>query len=91
MLFRSDGAQGRRLVRLGAQLCAADGSLLNLDFARADLPRPLEGGGATDIALRLASLPEPGRYRLKFDLVSEGVEWFEKCGSPTTEQDLWVI
>jgi hypothetical protein len=27
---------------------------------------------------------------LKFDLVSEGVEWFEKCGSPTTLKPLWV-
>ena len=30
---------GRRLVRLGAQLCAADGTLINRDFARAWLPR----------------------------------------------------
>ncbi len=30
-------------------------------------------------------LPEtPGRYALKFDLVSEGIDWFETCGSPTT-------
>jgi len=89
--FPNDGAQGRRLVRLGAQLCAADGSLINLDFARADLPQPLQGGAATDITLTLASLPGPGRYMLKFDLVSEGVEWFEKCGSATTMLPLWVL
>jgi len=89
--FPNSGAQGRRLVRLGAQLCAHDGSLINLDFARADLPRPLEGGGTADIALTLKELPDPGRYVLKFDLVSEGVEWFEKCGSPTTQQPLWVL
>ena len=35
-------------------------------------------------------IPGPGRYTLKFDLVSEGVEWFEKCGSPTTVKPLWV-
>jgi hypothetical protein len=28
---------------------------------------------------------------LKFDLVSEGVDWFERCGSPTTQHPLWVI
>src|SRR3954447_4058071 len=89
--FPITGAQGRRLVRLGAQLCATDGSLLNLDFARATLPRPLEGGSAADIELRLEQLPGPGRYVLKFDLVSEGVEGFEKCGSPTTQQPLWVL
>ena len=89
--FPNTGVQGRRLVRLGAQLCAQDGSLINLDFARADLPHPLEGGTSADIVVQLRELPEPGRYRLKFDLVSEGVEWFEKCGSPTTEQPLWVL
>ena len=90
-VFPNDGAQGRRLVRLGAQLCAADGSLINLDFARADLPKPLEGGAVTELDVHLKELPAPGRYMLKFDLVSEGVEWFEKCGSATTTQPLWVI
>jgi len=89
--FPNSGAQGRRLVRLGAQLCAQDGSLINLDFARADLPAPLAGGDSAEIALQLKELPAPGRYLLKFDLVSEGVEWFEKCGSPTTSQPLWVL
>ena len=28
--------------------------------------------------------PRAGRYALKFDLVSEGVDWFERCGSATT-------
>ena len=89
--FPNDGAQGRRLVRLGAQLCRQDGTLINLDFARADLPEPLEGGGVADIELRLKELPEPGRYVLKFDMVSEGVDWFARCGSPTTTQPLWVL
>jgi hypothetical protein len=33
----------------------------------------------------------PGRYRLKFDLVSEGIDWFERCGSPTTSKSLVVV
>jgi len=28
---------------------------------------------------------------LKFDLVSEGIDWFEACGSPTTMRTLVVI
>lgn len=89
--FPNAGSQGRRLVRLGAQLCRQDGTLIDLDFARADLPHPLDGGAAADIAVSLPRLPEPGRYVLKFDLVSEGVEWFEKCGSETTTQPLLVL
>ena len=89
--FPITGSQGRRIVRLGAQLCDAQGALLNLDYARADLPRPLEGGSTADIAIHLKELPDPGRYTLKFDLVCEGVDWFEKCGSPVTTQPLWVL
>jgi hypothetical protein len=32
-----------------------------------------------------------GRYGLKFDLVSEGIDWFEACGSDTTTKTLVVI
>jgi len=82
--FPADATYGRRLVRLGAQLCREDGSLLDLDFARARLPGAIGPGQAADIEIELPALQERGRYALKFDLVSEGVEWFEKCGSPTT-------
>jgi hypothetical protein len=87
--FPSDATYGRRLVRLGAQLCEKDGPLVNLDFARARLPGPLPGGESTAIAIDLPPLAR-GRYSLKFDLVYEGVDWFEKCGSPTTRFPLVV-
>ena len=29
-------------------------------------------------------LDAAGLYQLKFDLVSEGIDWFEACGSPVT-------
>jgi hypothetical protein len=88
--FPAVATYGRRLVRLGAQLCAQDGSLINRDFARADLPRTLDPGDATAVPLRFPAIPERGRYTIKFDLVSEGVDWFERCGSPTTVKKLWV-
>jgi len=88
--FPIDTTYGRRTVRLGAQLCDADGTLLNLDFARAQLPHALEGGRAADIEIELPPLEAPGRYTLKFDLVSEGIDWFERCGSPTTRKPLLV-
>jgi hypothetical protein len=88
--FPADATYGRRLVRLGAQLCAEDGTLMDRDFARSRLPGPLAGGSSAAIALHLPALPKPGRYALKFDLVYEGVDWFEKCGSETTTERLWV-
>jgi MoaA/NifB/PqqE/SkfB family radical SAM enzyme len=88
--FPADATYGRRLVRLGAQLCRQDGSLIDRDFARARLPGAIGPGETADIAIDIPALPTAGRYALKFDLVSEGVEWFEKCGSPTTLKPLWV-
>lgn len=88
--FVADATYGRRLVRLGAQLCREDGSLINLDFARSRLPGPIGPGESADIDIELPPIATPGRYALKFDLVSEGVEWFEKCGSPTTTKTLIV-
>jgi hypothetical protein len=88
--FPAQATYGRRLVRLGAQLCAADGTLIDRDFARAWLPENLRPGAHADIAIEIPAPPEPGRYALKFDLVSEGIDWFEACGSPTTTKSLVV-
>jgi hypothetical protein len=89
--FPAQATYGRRLVRLGAQLCGADGTMINRDFARAWLPGALAPGAAADVAIDIPAPPAPGRYALKFDLVSEGIDWFERCGSETTVRTLVVI
>jgi len=89
--FRAQASYGRRLVRLGAQLCAADGTLLNRDYERAWLPSHLEPGATLEIPVTVTAPETPGRYKLKFDLVSEGIDWFEQNGSPTTVKDLIVL
>jgi hypothetical protein len=88
--FPAQATYGRRLVRLGAQLCAQDGALVNRDFARAWLPQPLGPGADADVAIVIPTPAEPGRYTLKFDLVSEGIDWFEQCGSQPTMRKLIV-
>jgi len=89
--FPATATYGRRLVRLGAQLCSADGELITRDFARADLPNDIGPGAGADVIVNLPALTAPGRYRIKLDLVNEGVDWFERCGSETTERPLWVV
>ena len=42
--FPAQASYGRRLVRLGAQLCAADGTLINRDYERAWLPAHARAG-----------------------------------------------
>jgi Iron-sulfur cluster-binding domain/Radical SAM superfamily len=88
--FRKLASYGRRLIRLGAQLCTADGALVNRDYARAWLPGDIPAGGSADVTIEVPLPAEPGRYALKFDLVSEGIDWFEKAGSPTTIRTLFV-
>ena len=77
---------GRRVVRLGAQLYDAEKKLLDLNFARAFLPRPLVGGESAVVKLELPAVGRCGDYWLKFDMVSEGADWFENGGSPV----VWV-
>ena len=88
--FPAQASYGRRLVRLGAQLCAADGTLLDRDYERAWLPSHLQAGATVEIPITITAPAIPGRYQLKFDLVSEGIDWFEKSGSPTTVKPLVV-
>ena len=89
--FPAQASYGRRLVRLGAQLCTPDGRLINRDFERAWLPATLQPGGTLDVPLTFTAPAAPGRYALKFDLVYEGIEWFEACGSETTTKTLVVL
>jgi hypothetical protein len=88
--FPATASYGRRLVRLGAQLCAEDGTLINRDYERAWLPSHLQAGATVEIPITVKAPDTPGRYRLKFDLVSEGIDWFEQSGSRTTVKDLVV-
>ena len=89
--FPAQATYGRRLVRMGAQLCARDGSVVNRDFERAWLPATLQPSSSVDVPMTLTAPDKPGRYGLKFDLVSEGIDWFEACGSQTTMKTLVVI
>jgi len=88
--FPAQATYGRRLVRLGAQLGDATGTMIDRDFARAWLPQTLGPGDTLEVPIEIPAPPQPGRYTLKFDLVSEGIDWFEHCGSLTTTKTLLV-
>jgi hypothetical protein len=88
--FPAHATYGRRLVRLGAQLGLPDGRLIERDHARAWLPFTLDPGGRADVPIEITAPASPGRYILRFDLVSEGIDWFESCGSDVTTKSLLV-
>jgi len=68
-------------VRLGLQLMTPDHHLLQLDFARAELPADVPAGASLDVPVDV-TLPDAGTpYLLKLDMVDEHVCWFEDQGS----------
>ena len=87
--FPHTATYGRRLVRVGAQLLDADHVLRDRDFVRASLPDTVAAGGWQDLRMEIPPL-SPGTYHLKLDLVSEGIDWFESCGSEVTVRELHV-
>ena len=89
--FPAQASYGRRLVRLGAQLCDRDRTVIDRDFERAWLPETLRPGHSLRVPMTITAPAAPGRYALKFDLVSEGIDWFEACGSQTTTKTLIVV
>jgi hypothetical protein len=82
--FAASTPTGRRMVRLGAQLCDAGGALLDRELARASFAQSVQPGAHADVDIDVPLPARSGRYALKFDLACEGIDWFERCGSPTT-------
>jgi hypothetical protein len=78
-------------VRIGIQVLDADGKLLNRDHQRHSLPQPMPHSATVTVTVPCAAPAAPGRYRLKIDLVKEGVTWFEPTGSPAAVHVLQVI
>ncbi len=89
--FPATASFGRRLVRVGAQLTTNDGGLFERDYARAPLPRSINPGEWVDVDFELPVPTMTGRYQVRFDLVFEGVDWFENCGSEVTTLPLDVV
>ena len=87
--WHTDGAASA--VRLGVQLLGADGRLVDRDFYRHDLSGPIAPGQRVDVDV---SCPVPdtcGPHAFKFDLVEEGVTWFEPHGSAIARHAIDVI
>ena len=67
-------------VRLGLQLLTPERTLVDLDFARAVLPRDLASGDVAEIPVEVVLPDATAAYVLKLDMVDEHVCWFEDVG-----------
>jgi SAM-dependent methyltransferase len=85
-------ARGRRFggqVTCGLKICSADGEVLREDLGRTPLPHDVAPGEEIEIEMRVAGVA-PGRYVLRYDMVVEGVTWFEFLGSACVRRPLDV-
>jgi SAM-dependent methyltransferase len=87
-------AQGRRFggqVTCGLKVCHAGGEVLREDLGRTPLQRDVAPGEEIEIEMTVAGLLPAGHYGLRYDMVVEGVTWFEFQGSACARRSLEVI
>jgi len=86
-VWLTDNVKGIGIVKVGSRLFDANGHLLRADFSRHQFDKNILPGETAQSQVSL-SFPEKGQYTVAFDLVSEGVCWFETFGS--TPQSIMV-
>ncbi len=86
-------AQGRRFggqVTCGLKVCDARGDVLREDLGRTPLPRDVAPGDEIAIEMTVGGSLPSGQYDLRYDMVVEGVTWFEFQGSSCARRSLEV-
>jgi len=87
-------ARGRRFggqVTCGLKVFNAQGELLREDLGRMPLPRDVMPGDEIELEMTVAGALPAGRYELRYDMVVEGVTWFEFHSSPGPRRTLEVV
>ena len=75
----------------GLKVCNAAGDVVREDLGRTALPRDVAPGEEIEIEMMIAGVLPAGHYGLRYDMVVEGVTWFEFHGSPCAQRSLDVI
>lgn len=86
-------ARGRRFggqVTCGLKVLDANGDMVREDLGRTPLPHDLVPGDEVVLEIHVGPGLAVGRYKLRYDMVVEGVTWFEFQGSPCVERTLDV-
>jgi hypothetical protein len=73
------------------KICTADGEVIREDLGRTPLPHDVGPGEDVAIEMTVAGLLPPARYELRYDMVVEGVTWFEFHGSSCPRRALEVL
>jgi SAM-dependent methyltransferase len=87
-------ARGRRFggqVTCGLKVCDERGEGIREDLGRTSLPRDVLPGEEIQLEMIVAAGLSPGRYQLRYDMVVEGVTWFEFHSFPGPRRFLDVL
>ena len=88
--WRPSTRSGIGHVACGVQLLDSSMRLVARDHHRVPLTRVVEPGATVTVTFDCPLPSEPGQYGLKFDLVAEGITWFEIAGSATVVEAVTV-
>ncbi len=78
-------------VALGVSLMDAQRKPIKSEFMRATLARDVRPKETLPLLVQVPLPEQPGRYVLRFDLVSADVAWFGRCGSLPCDVEVEVI
>jgi len=77
-------------VALGIQLLDDRDGVINRDFRRVSLTEDIYAGDSRSLDVEFPAPLAPGNYRLKIDVVAEGLAWFEDVGSAAVTRSIVV-
>jgi subtilisin family serine protease len=84
-------AAGANAVRLASHTNDARGNVVIWDGARTTLTADLAPGASAKLDLVVDAPRAAGPYRVRIDLVREGIAWFSGLGISTSDVDLLVV
>jgi SAM-dependent methyltransferase len=88
--WRATSPLGLGHVAIGIQLLDERDGVINRDFRRVSLIEDTYAGGSRSLDVEFPAPLTPGNYRLKIDLVAEGLVWFEDVGSAPATRSITV-
>jgi SAM-dependent methyltransferase len=88
--WRSTSPQGFGHVAVGVQLLNEGGGLIDRDFRRVSLTNDIYPDDSRSLDIDCPAPLTAGNYRLKIDMVTEGLVWFEDVGSIPATRSLTV-
>ena len=82
---------GNKPFRLAARWQTADGQSELPEQPKWALPRPVAPGESITLSVSLRAPARPGTYRLIWDMLHEGVNWFDARGDAPTSSRVVVV